>query len=145
MIISFEILKESDLRMSNASSSVSILGGLILGDAAVSASIVSPIMIIVIAISSIAGLVFSSLELVNAIRIYKIIFLILATLMGVYGIIIASILLIYDLSHIKNYDIPYLTPFHPFDKHEINDSIYKFDEDKKYRKEVLSNNHVRGK
>ena len=54
MIVCFEILKESDLRMSNTSgSAISILGGLILGDAAVAAGIVSPIMIIVVAITSI--------------------------------------------------------------------------------------------
>ena len=70
MIVSFEILRESDLRMSSTTgSAISILGGLILGDAAVSAGIMSPIMIIIIALSSIAGFVFTSIELVNAIRI----------------------------------------------------------------------------
>ena len=98
MIICFEILKESDLRMSATSgSAVSILGGLILGDAAVAAGIVSPIMIIVIAISSIAGLVFSSYELVNALRLYKILLLVLSTLFGIYGVFIGLLLLIYNI------------------------------------------------
>ena len=79
MLISFEILRESDIRMSSTTgSAISILGGLILGDAAVSAGIISPIMIIIIALSSIAGFVFTSIELVNAIRMYRIIFLFLA-------------------------------------------------------------------
>ena len=146
MIIAFEILKESDLRMANTSNSaVSILGGLILGDAAVSAGIVSPIMIIIIAISSIAGLVFTSLELVNAIRIYKIFFLILSTFLGIYGVIIGITMLIYKLLNIKVFDIPYLAPFIPFIKTENNDTIIKHEHDIKLRNPLLSDNTIRGK
>ena len=146
MIICFEILKESDLRMSNTSgSSISILGGLILGDAAVSAGIVSPIMIIIVAISSIAGLVFSSIELVNALRLYKIILLLLGTLLGIYGVIIGTIYVIYKLLTLKIFGIPYLVPFIPFEKNEIKDSFIKHDESIKKRNSYLTKNIVRGK
>ena len=92
MLISFEILRESDIRMSSTTgSAISILGGLVLGDAAVSAGIMSPIMIIIIALSSIAGFVFTSIELVNAIRIYRIIFLFLACILGIYGVYLGAI------------------------------------------------------
>ncbi len=146
MIVCFEILKESDIRMSNTSgSSISILGGLILGDAAVSAGIVSPIMIIVVAISSIAGLVFSSIELVNALRLYKIILLLLGTLLGIYGVIIGTIYMIYKLLTLKVFGIPYLVPFIPFDKNEINDSFIKREESVKKRNSFLTKNIVRGR
>ena len=146
MIVCFEILKESDLRMSFASgSSISILGGLILGDAAVSAGIVSPIMIIVIAISSIAALIFSSIELGNAIRIYKIILLILATLLGIYGVIIGAIYILYKIFTLKIFGIPYTVPFFPTDKNELNDSFIKKEEPIKKRNSFLSNNIIRGK
>ena len=69
MITAFEILRESDLKLpSFANSALSIVGALILGEAAVSAGIVSPIMIIVVAISAISGLIFQSIEVINAIR-----------------------------------------------------------------------------
>lgn len=146
MIVCFEILKESDIRMSNTSgSSISILGGLILGDAAVSAGIVSPIMIIVVAISSIAGLVFSSIELVNALRLYKIILLLLGTLLGIYGVMIGTIYMIYKLLTLKVFGIPYLVPFIPFDKNEINDSFIKREESVKKRNSFLTKNIVRGR
>ncbi len=146
MIICFEILKESDLRMSFASgSSISILGGLILGDAAVSAGIVSPIMIIVIAISSIAGLIFTSVELVNAIRIYKILLLFLGTLLGIYGVILGVIYISYKLLTLKSFGIPYLIPFIPFEKNEIKDSFIKMEQPTKYRNSFLTKNIVRGK
>ena len=147
MIISFEILRESDLRMSSTSgSAISILGGLILGDAAVSAGIMSPIMIIVIAISSIAGFVFTSIELVNAIRLYRIIFLLLATVLGVYGIYLGAIYLLYTLITLTSFDKPYLAPFSPFIKKEMNDAIYKKDnKGEKSRNPLLTNNKRRGK
>ena len=145
MIICFEILKESDLRMSSTSgSAISILGGLILGDAAVSAGIVSPIMIIVIAISSIAGLIFSSIELGNALRGYKIILLILASILGIYGIIIGTLYMIYKLLTTKCFGYKYFTPFMPFDKNEIQDSIIKTTNHNNKRNKTLTNNIRRG-
>lgn len=141
MIVCFEILKESDLRMSATSgSSISILGGLILGDAAVSASIVSPIMIIVIAISSIAGLIFNNFEFVNVIRIYKIIILLFSTLFGIYGLLIGLGILLIDLITLKVFDYHYLS----FDKNEIKDSFIKIDDKMRKRNSILTNNIYRG-
>ncbi len=146
MLICFEILKESDLRMSSTTgSAISILGGLILGDAAVSAGIVSPIMIIVIAISSIAGLTFQSVELGNALRNYKIILLILSTLLGINGLIIGTTILIYQLLTLKVFGIPYLTPIIPYEENEISDSIIKTDQERPKRNSYLSNNINRGR
>ena len=146
MIIAFEILKESDIRMSaNTGTAVSILGGLILGDAAVSAGIVSPIMIIIIALSSIAGLIFTSYELVNVIRYYKIFLLLLSAFFGIYGVIVGAFMLIYNLLSIKCFNYPYLTPFIPFEKNEILDSFIKKDKRIKTRNSKLTKNVVRGK
>lgn len=145
MIICFEILKESDLRMSSTTgSAVSILGGLILGDAAVSAGIVSPIMIIVIAISSIAGLTFQSIELSNTLRTYKILLLILATLLGINGVIIGTTLLLYHLLTTKVYGISYLNPIIPYEKNEIKDSLIKTNKKEEYRNSKLTKNIKRG-
>lgn len=146
MIVSFEILRESDIRMSSTTgSAISILGGLILGDAAVNAGIMSPIMIIIIALSSIAGFVFSSIELVNAIRIYRIVFLFLACVLGIYGIYLGAVYLLYKLITLTSFNKPYLAPFSPFIKSELTDSIIKTNNKGiKYRNPLLSKNKVRG-
>lgn len=146
MMLCFEILRESDVRMSATSgSAISILGGLILGDAAVSAGIISPIMIIVIAISAISGLTFTSIELVSAIRWWRLIMMILAAAFGVTGIIIGTIALFIRLLTIKNFDRKYLTPFIPFIKSELKDSFIKTDnEGEKYRNRALTHNVKRG-
>jgi len=141
MIICFEILKESDLRMSQTSgSAISILGGLILGDAAVAAGIVSPIMIIIIAISSIAGLIFTSIELSNTIRNYKLLFLFLATIYGIYGVIIGIILLLYNINKTEIFGYSYFS----INKDEISDSIIRINKKNKKRNKKLTNNIERG-
>ena len=146
MIVAFEILKESDIRMSaTTGSAVSILGGLILGDAAVSAGIVSPIMIIIIALSSIAALIFPSNELVNAIRFYKITILLLSAFFGIYGVFVGAIFLFYKLFSMKSFGFSYLSPLLPFDKHEWKDSILRKEDKTKYRNSYLTDNIVRGK
>ena len=141
MIICFEILKESDLRMSTTSgSAVSILGGLILGDAAVAAGIVSPIMIIVIAISSIAGLIFSSIELENTIRAYKILLLIFATFFGIMGVLAGTGFMLYQLFSTEIFGYRYFSF-----RSELVDSIIKVDSNPKKRNKQLTNNIIRGR
>ena len=142
MIISFEILREGDLRMSNAaSSSISILGGLILGDAAVAAGIVSPIMIIIIAISSISGLIFPEQELINTIRIYKLLNLFLSTLLGIFGTTLCLIIMIYNIATTKIFGYSYID----YDKYELLDTIIKYNLKVKRRNKKITKNVIRGK
>lgn len=126
MTLSFEILRESDTRMpSNMGTAVSILGGLVLGDAAVAAGIVSPIMIIVIAISAISALVNSSMEMISALRFWRITFLYLATLLGIYGIFLGILFFIIKLVRIHSFGKPYLAPFSPIIPSEQKDAIVR--------------------
>ncbi|MGN0974231.1 MAG: spore germination protein [Bacilli bacterium] len=145
MSISFEILRESDVRSSNSSTAVSILGGLVLGEAAVSAGIVSPIMIIVIAISAISGLLFTSIEMISAIRWWRFILMFLGATLGMYGLFIGLILLIISLEKMNNYNISYLSPLSPIDLYELKDSLIKLHSKKKKRNKLLSNNIIRGR
>ena len=126
MMIAFEILKESDIRLpSIGGSSVSILGGIIIGDAAVSAGIVSPIMVIVISLTAISSLVFSQVDVVNAIRNYRILFLFSAALFGIYGIILLGLFLLIKLTSLETFKIPFTYPFAPFNLKEQKDTIIR--------------------
>ncbi len=126
MIISFEILKESDLKLpSFASSAISIVGALILGEAAVSAGIVSPIMIIVIAITSISSLIFIEPEFTSGLRLYRIAFMIGGAILGIHGILLVAIFLLTNLVSYDFLGIPYLSPFSPPITSDLKDSIIK--------------------
>ena len=119
LLISFEILKEADTRVPFvASSSMSIVGALILGQAAVEAGLISPIMIIVIAISSVASFLFNDNDIVNTIRIWKLIFLLLGAFCGLYGIFIASLLFLIRISSIYSYGFDYTLGYAPFNLKE---------------------------
>ena len=127
MIISFEILRESDLRIpSFSSSALSIVGALILGEAAVNAGIVSPIMIIVISITAISALPFPEPELINGLRWYRLLFMIGATFLGIIGVVLAFIFFLLNLSTLESFGIPYLTPFAPTYKSGLKNSFIKF-------------------
>lgn len=145
MLISFEILRESDLRVPGfTGSSLSIVGALILGDAAVSAGIVSPIMIIVIALTSISALPFSEPELTNGIRWYRFLFMIGASILGIVGVVIVFIYFIIELSSLNSYGIPYLIPYAPTYIEELKNSIIKFPLKKiTKRSKYLSNNKIK--
>lgn len=102
MLFICEILRECDIRFpSNYGSSASILGALILGDAAVSAGIVSPIMIITVAIAFITSLIFNEVKLVGAIRLLRISFVIISAFLGLYGLSIALVVCISIISNVK--------------------------------------------
>ena len=105
---------------------VSIVGALVLGEAAVSAGIVSPIVIIVVAITSVSGLLFTDIDVINGIRIWRFIFILAATLLGLIGLVISTIMFITKLSSLEILEIPYLSTISPFNLKEQKDAILKF-------------------
>lgn len=122
--LSFEILREADTRVPFVvGSSMSIVGALVLGQAAVDAGLISPIMIIVIAISAVASFLFNDNDVVNTIRIWKLIFLLLAAFVGLYGIFIASLLFLIRISSIESYGFDYTIPYSPFNLKSQNDNF----------------------
>lgn len=145
MIVAFEILRESDLKIPNfASSALSIVGALILGEAAVNAGLISPIMIIVISITAISALSFSEPEIINALRWYRLVFMLGACFMGIIGVVIVFLFLLIKLSSLESFGKPYLMPYVPINKEGLKNSIIKFPFKKvKKRESYLSNNIVK--
>lgn len=148
MILAFEILREGDYRVpSSAGSTLSIVGALILGDAAVSAGIVSPIMIIVIALTTISGLMFNDISMANALRTWRIIFLIFASIAGLVGIGIATCLLIIKLASTTSATKPYTYPIAPVNMNSIKKNMIRrtnISDDTK-RQKILTDNLTKHK
>ena len=126
----FEILRESDLRSpSSMSAAMSIVGALVLGQAAVDAGIVSPITVIVVAFTSICSLVFTDIDFMNGIRTWRFIFILAASILGIIGILSFTIIWLIKLSSLENLETSFLSPFAPFSKQDQNDAIYKAPEE----------------
>ncbi len=146
-VILFEILREADIKSPSASgASMSIVGALILGDAAVTAGIVSPFVVIVVAITSICELVFTDMDFINAIRQWRLLFIFSTIFTGLIGIVSAGLILIIKLASLEPLNTPYLIPYSPFNLSGMKDSIVLFPANKrKKRPDYLTNNQRRVK
>ena len=112
MLIAFELLQEAGLRLPNpVGDTVSIIGALIVGQAAVDARVVSPIAVIVVAFSGISSYTMPSQDLASAVRILRFALVLTATLGGIFGLSAALTLIIWHLCTIDSYSVSYLHPF----------------------------------
>ena len=141
MLFICEMLRESDIRFPNVyGSAISILGALVLGDAAVSAGIVSPITIIVIALTFMSSLIFTEIEVSNALRNLRFIFLFAATFYGILGLLFATFYFLIRINKINSFGKPYFYPLVPFDKTYFFKTGFKKPLTKdKYRSSMLTN------
>jgi spore germination protein len=89
---------------------IGIVGGLVIGQSAVSAGIVSPIMIIIVAITAITTFVTPNYQVAAAFRIVRFLLIIASAIVGLYGIMIGLIILLIHLVRMKSFGIPYLAP-----------------------------------
>ena len=127
----FEILRESDIRSPNSmSAAMSIVGALVLGQAAVDAGIVSPITVIVVAFTSICSLIFTDIDFMNGIRAWRFIFILAASFLGIIGILSFAIIWLIKLASLENLNTSFLAPFAPFYKEEQLNTIYHAEENK---------------
>lgn len=134
-VIFFEILREADIKSPNASgASMSIVGALILGDAAVTAGIVSPFVIIVVAITSVCELVFTDMDFINAIRQWRLLFIFSTVFTGLIGIVVIALILIIELASLESLEVPYLSPYSPLNVNSLKDSILLFRTDKRRKR-----------
>ncbi len=142
MMLAFEILRECDLRSPTfTTSALSTVGALILGEAAVNAGIVSPIMIIVIAITSLSALIFTEPEMTNGLRWYRLLFMFGGIFMGIIGVVMGFMYTIIKLCSLESFGVPYLLPFSPTSFTGLKNSLVKFPaKDLNKREKALSHN-----
>lgn len=110
--LSFELIREAGVRMPGAlGSAVGIVGGLIIGQAAVTANIVSPIVVIIVALTALGSLAIPNEEFSSPFRLLKYMFLLLGGFLGVFGMVLGIYLVISHLSGLLSFGMPYLLPF----------------------------------
>ena len=130
MEISFELIREAGLRAPSAiGSTIGIIGAIVLGDAAVSASIVSPILIIIIAITGLSSFAIPNYSISFHFRISRFVYTILAAIGGFLGIAFGLFIYLAILCTIKSFGVPYLAPYVPVTDIEnsgfMSDPIWK--------------------
>ena len=112
MELSFELLREAGVRLPGAmGNTIGIVGGLIIGQAAVEANLVSPIVVIVVAFTALCSFAVPNEEFATAFRILKFFFIAMCAWLGFFGFLMALLAVLIHLSHLKSFGIPYLMPF----------------------------------
>lgn len=114
MELAFELIREAGLRVPLAiGPTIGIVGALILGQAAVEANIVSPIVVIVVALSALSSFVIGDIGLNFAIRLVRFLFIIGAYLFGFYGMVAVLMIGLFYLVSITSFGVPYFLPITP--------------------------------
>jgi spore germination protein KA len=146
MEMTFEILREAGVRLPKTiGSAVSIVGGLVLGQAAVEAGLIAPGTIITVSITAIASFVTPSYNMAISARLLRFFVLALSATMGAFGFFFAIILIFIHLNTLRSFGVPYLSSFTPFHKSDWKDLLIRAPWTKMKRRpqELAGENDVR--
>jgi len=127
MDIAFELLREAGIRLPRAAGgALGIVGGLIIGQAAVEAGLVSPIVVIVVALANVSNFAIPHVSLVSGFRLAKYLVLFLAGAFGLLGFWAGLIIILAHMAGLKSFGIPYLFPFTSAEMNNYSDTKDSF-------------------
>ncbi|TMV48137.1 spore germination protein [Paenibacillus mesophilus] len=126
MELSFEALREAGVRLPKAvGQAVSILGALVVGQAAVEAGIVSAPLVIVVSITGIASFAIPKFNAAISVRLLRFPLMLLASVFGLYGIVLGVMFIIGHLARLRSFGIPYLSPISPMTLSDLKDTLVR--------------------
>jgi len=126
MEISFETLRQAGTRLpTHVGQAVSIVGALIIGQSAVEAGIVSSIVVIIVAMTAIFSFTMPYTNFVLSLRIVRFLMLILAAVLGIYGIMTGLLILSLNLVSLRSFGVPFMVPFAPTSFKEMKDVVLR--------------------
>lgn len=126
MEIVFEILREAGIRMPRPiGQAVSIVGALVIGQAAVQAKIVSPLMVIIVALTGIATFCFPQYNISLPVRILRFLLMLLASILGLFGVMIGVLFIMLHLFSLESFGKPYMSPLSPLRPDDLKDTAIR--------------------
>ena len=126
LLLAFEVLVEAGLRLPKTIGlAVSVVGAVVVGQAAVDARLVSPAVVVIISITAISSFAMPNQDISNALRLWRFIFAVFSSIIGLYGLSIGAILLLHHLSSMEVFGVPYLSPFVGEEGKNLQDSIFR--------------------
>lgn len=130
MEISFELIREAGIRLPGPiGNTIGIVGGLIIGQSAVTANVVSPIVVIVVAFTALCSFAIPNEEFASAFRLLKYGCIFMGAWLGLYGVLLSYLWVLIHLSHLNSFGIPYLMPYVASDLNgyeDEKDSLLRF-------------------
>jgi hypothetical protein len=143
LLIAYELLQESGVHLPQAiGQSVSTIGGIVVGSAAVDAGLISPVVLIVVSIAGVCGFVLPNRDLANAVRIWRFAIAALGALWGMIGVAVGVGLLLIHLLSLKSFGLPYIRNHgilrHRMKNETMRDLSLKPEDQKKVKKDEKS-------
>ncbi|MBQ2901088.1 MAG: spore germination protein [Agathobacter sp.] len=149
MELSFELIREAGVRLPGTmGNTIGIVGGLIIGQAAVEANLVSPIVVIVVAFTALCSFAIPNEEFAFSFRILKFVLIALSAWLGFFGFLIGIFLVLVHLASLKSFDVPYLSPYVGAQLNEYQDekdSVVRFPLRMIWKRPIYANPHERTK
>ncbi|KRE92194.1 spore gernimation protein KA [Paenibacillus sp. Soil766] len=126
MEVTFEVIREAGVRMPRViGPAISIVGALVLGQAAVQAGLVSGAMVIVVSFTAIASFVMPNINLSSAVRLVRFLLMLLAGMFGIFGILAGIVPLLVHLISMSSFGVPYMTPLAPLRLSNLKDTFIR--------------------
>lgn len=126
MEVSIEILREAGIRLPKPiGPAMGIVGGLIIGDAAVNAGIISPFLVIVVAVTAISSFAIPSYSAGITLRMLRFLAMFFAAFLGLFGTVLFFILVCSHLAKLKSFGVPYISPMSPFRWNDWKDFVFR--------------------
>lgn len=130
MELIFELFREAGIRAPGAIGHViGLVGGIVIGQAAVDANIISPMIIIIIALTAICTFAIPDYSLTSSFRLIRYFVIAFSAIFGLYGFLIAMLIILTHLSSLESFGIPYLAPYNISDQNEskdVKDTVLRF-------------------
>ncbi|GGB47535.1 spore germination protein [Lentibacillus populi] len=122
----FELFREAGVRLPKAvGQTIAVVGGLIVGDAAIRAGMTSPTMLVISSITAVATFTLGNQSLFGTVTILRIFSILCASVLGMFGFFISLFFIVAYLAKLESFGIPYLSPISPFVKQDVLKSLFK--------------------
>jgi len=126
IMLLMELFREAGVRLPSAiGQTLTVVGGLIIGDSAIRAGMVSPLMIVVIAVTVVAGATIVNQVMTSSVLILRFLCFVLGSSLGIYGFILSLILFLIYLTDLRSFGIPYLSPLTPLHFKQAFTALFK--------------------
>ncbi|WP_028559750.1 spore germination protein [Paenibacillus pinihumi] len=126
LLLLLEIFREAGLRLpSSIGQTLTVVGGLIIGDAAIRAGLVSPSVVVVGAVTAVTSVTLVNQSLSGSVSVIRFGLFFISAFMGMYGLLLGIVLLVGYMSRLRSFGVPYLAPMSPFNAADLLKSVLR--------------------